>query len=77
MKKKLDEAKGLWVEYLHEILWSYQTIPYSTIQETPFMMVYGAYAMIPVEVNTSTCMHLDFNESINSEGLDVSADLLD
>lgn len=30
MKKKLDEAKGLSVEYLHEIIWSYHTNPHST-----------------------------------------------
>lgn len=40
-------------------------------------MVYGANAMILVEINTSTWRRLAFNESINSEGLDVSKDLLD
>lgn len=77
MKKKLDEAKWLWSECLHEILWSYHTTPYSTTRETPFRMVYGAYVMILVEINTPIWRHLDFNESNNSEGLDVSADLLD
>lgn len=40
-------------------------------------MVYGADVMIPVEINTPTWRCLDFNERINSEGLDVSVDLLD
>lgn len=52
MKKKLDEAKGLWVEYLHAILWSYHTMPHSTTRDTPFRMVYGADAIIPVKINT-------------------------
>lgn len=34
IKKKLDDAKGLRVELLQEILWSYHTM------ETPFTMVY-------------------------------------
>lgn len=54
MKKNLDESKGLWVEYLHEILWSYHTTLHSTTKETPFRMVYETNAMIQVEVNTST-----------------------
>lgn len=77
MKKKLDEAKGLWAEYLHEILWSYHTRLHSTTRETPFRMVYGVDAMILVEINTPTWRRLAFNESINLEGLDVLADLLD
>lgn len=28
MKNNLDEAKGLWVGYLHEILCSYHTTPH-------------------------------------------------
>lgn len=54
MKKKLDKSKGLWIEYLDEILWSYHTTPHSTTQEAPFRMVYGVDAMIPVEINTPT-----------------------
>lgn len=41
LKKKLDDAKGLWAEHLHEILWSYHTIRLSTTKESPFTMVYG------------------------------------
>lgn len=52
MKKKMDWAKGLWIEYLHEFLWSYHTTPHLTTWETPFRMVYGVDAMIPVEINT-------------------------
>lgn len=77
MKKKLDEAKGLWVESLHKILWSYHTTPYSTTQETPFRMVYGANAMIPVEINTLTGRRIAFDENANSNVLDSYADLLD
>lgn len=77
MKKKLDEAKGLWAEYLHKILWSYHTTPYSTTRETPFRMVYSEDAMVLVEINTPTLRHLTFDKSINSEGLDVLEDLFD
>lgn len=77
IKKKLDEAKWLWVEYLHEILWSYHATPHSTTQETPFRMFYGVDAMMLVEINTPTWRRISFNENTNSGGLDNFADLLD
>jgi len=54
IKKKLESAKGLWAEQLYEVLWSYHTTPHSTTKETPFTMVYGADAMLPVEIDTLT-----------------------
>ena len=67
----------MWVEYLPEILWSYHTTPHSTTQETPFRMVYGADAMIPVEINTSTWRREHFDENANIDNLNISADQLD
>jgi len=46
----LEAAKGLWVEELPMVIWSYHTTPHSSTQETPFRMVYGSDAMIPIEV---------------------------
>ena len=77
MKKKLDEAKGLWDDYLHEILWSYHTTPHSITKETPLRMVYEANVMIPVEVNSPTRCRINFDNSIDKEGLYNSADLIE
>lgn len=33
MKNKLDAVNGLWVAYLHEILWSYHSTPHSTTRK--------------------------------------------
>ncbi|XP_058775202.1 uncharacterized protein LOC131649458 [Vicia villosa] len=76
LKKKLEHAKGLWAEYLHEILWSYHTTPHPTTQETPFRLVYGADTIIPIEINTPTWRRAHFNEDANLEGLNVSTDLV-
>ncbi|XP_057725573.1 uncharacterized protein LOC130941176 [Arachis stenosperma] len=54
LRKKLDDAKGLWAELVPEILWGYNTSPHSTTKETPFRLVYGSEAMIPVEVSQSS-----------------------
>ncbi|XP_072089167.1 uncharacterized protein [Arachis hypogaea] len=50
LKKRLDEAKGLWAEELGSVLWSYRTTPQTSTGETPFRLTYGVEAVIPVEI---------------------------
>ena len=42
LKKRLDDAKGRWVEELPHVLWTYRTTPRKSTRETPFSMTYGA-----------------------------------
>ncbi|XP_016185729.1 uncharacterized protein LOC107627411 [Arachis ipaensis] len=51
LKKRLQEAKGAWVEELPQLLWAYRSTPQSATGKTPFRLAYGIEAMIPVEVN--------------------------
>ncbi|XP_072084713.1 uncharacterized protein [Arachis hypogaea] len=51
LRKKLDDAKGLWAELVPEVLWAYNTTAHSTTKETPFRLVYGSEAMIPMEIS--------------------------
>ena len=37
LKKKLDDAKGKWVEELPHVLWTYRTTPRKSTEETPFL----------------------------------------
>ena len=50
IKKKLDDAKGLWADELPNVLWSIRTTTKGATGETPFMMVYGAEAVLPIEM---------------------------
>jgi hypothetical protein len=45
--------------------------------ETPFTMVYGADAMLPVEIDTPTWQSDTFLEEANEVGLAVSMDVID
>ncbi|XP_070054357.1 uncharacterized protein [Nicotiana tomentosiformis] len=50
LKKRLEESKGKWPEALPGVLWAYQTIAKTGTGETPFSLVYGAEALILVEI---------------------------
>ena len=39
LKKMLNDAKVKWVEELSHILWTYQTTPYRSIEETPMLLL--------------------------------------
>ncbi|MCI44918.1 gypsy retrotransposon integrase-like protein, partial [Trifolium medium] len=49
LKRRLDDAKNKWVEELWSVLWTYWTTPHSTTGETPFRLIYGTEAVIPVK----------------------------
>ena len=77
LKKRLDDAKGKWVEELPHVLWTYRTTPRSSTGETPFSMTYGAEAVIPLETGFPTSRISSFNPSDNDEQLKKSLDLIE
>ena len=62
LKKRLDDAKGKWVEELSHVLWRYQTTPYRSTGETPFSMTYKAETMIPLKTGFPTLRTSSFGE---------------
>ncbi|RVX18333.1 hypothetical protein CK203_006621 [Vitis vinifera] len=53
LKKRLEQAKGKWVEELPGILWAYRTTPGRPTGNTPFALAYGMDAIIPTEIGRS------------------------
>ena len=45
LKRRLDGAKGRWVEELPNVLWAYRTTPRRSAGETPFSLTYGVKAV--------------------------------
>ena len=76
-KKRLDDAKGRWVEELPHVLWMYQTMPRRSIRETPFSMTYGGVTVIPLETGFPTLKTSAFSPSSNNELLERSLDLIE
>ena len=76
LKKRLDEAKGNWVEELPNVLWSYRTTPSSTTRETPFSLAFGAEAMIPVELAIPSLRAQSYLPAENEELQRMELDLV-
>ncbi|XP_068486696.1 uncharacterized protein [Phaseolus vulgaris] len=77
MKRRLDKVKGTWAEEVPRIVWAYHTTPQSTTKETPFSLVYGSDAMIPVEIQESSPRFQNFVAEESNEERKVNLDLLD
>ena len=58
-------------------MWAYHTTPQSTTKETPFSLVYGSDAMIPVEVQENSPRFQNFVVEESNEERKVNLDLLD
>ena len=77
LKKRLDDAKGKWVEKLPYVLWTYRTTPRRSTRETPFSMSYEAEAVIPLETGFPTLRTHSFTPSNNDRLLEKSLDLIE
>ena len=75
LRKRLDDAKGRWVEELPHVLWTYQTTPRRSTGETPFSMSYRVEAVIPIETGFPTLRTQTFNPNDNDKLLERSLDL--
>ena len=76
LKKRLDVAKGRWVEELPHVLWTYRTTPRKSTGETLFSMTYGAEAVIPLESGFPTMTSSTFTSDGNNELLERNLDLI-
>ncbi|XP_056689717.1 uncharacterized protein [Spinacia oleracea] len=52
LKKRVEDEKSKWLEQLPGTLWSLRTTEKEATGQTPFHLVYGSEAVIPVEIGT-------------------------
>ena len=67
LKRRLDGAKGRWVEELPNVLWAYCMTSKRSTGETPFSMTYGAEAVIPTEVSLCSAWVTGFDLAQNAD----------
>ncbi|XP_014496823.1 uncharacterized protein LOC106758406 [Vigna radiata var. radiata] len=76
LKKRLGQAKGLWVEEIPEVLWAYRCTPHGSTGETPFNLTYGTDAMLPVEIGEPSIRRHIQDMTLNDEHLRMNLDTL-
>ena len=77
IKAKLDNAKGAWLEELPNVLWAYRTTARTLTRETPFRLIYGTEAVIPVEVGVASIRQEVLHEEDNDNQLRINLDCMD
>jgi hypothetical protein len=65
----LEKAKHTWVDELPSILWGLRTTPNVATQETPFFLVHGAEAVLPVEITHEAPRIMAYDETTSIEAL--------
>jgi hypothetical protein len=55
IKKKIDDYSRRWHEVLSKALWAHRTSKQGATKVTPFELVYGQEAMMPMEINLQMC----------------------
>ncbi|XP_073037999.1 uncharacterized protein [Primulina eburnea] len=74
LKARLHGKGKDWVEELPSVLWAYRTTPRSSTQETPYNLVYGSEAVLPVEIGLPSARiksYLDNNDQTRAIELDL------
>jgi hypothetical protein len=69
LKEKIEDKEGAWVEFLPEVLWSYQTTIWTPMGETPFSLAYASETVIPIEVCLVSILIKHYNLGLNKDGM--------
>ncbi|XP_057958527.1 uncharacterized protein LOC131151272 [Malania oleifera] len=77
LRTRLESMQGRWAEELPSLIWVYHTTKRAATGETPFMLVFGAEAVIPAEVGMPSWRRQYFNEQTNNEEPRSEIDLLE
>ena len=77
IKKRLEDAKGRWVEELPNVLRTFRTTPWRSTGETPFSLAYGSEVVIPLEIGLPTLRTSEWEPTRNDLAQSQALDLLE
>jgi hypothetical protein len=77
IKKKIEDNLRRWQEVLSEALWAHRISGHGATKVTPFELVYGHEAVLPIEVNPATYRLAKQNELSAVEYHDSMMDNID
>nr|GEV06964.1 reverse transcriptase domain-containing protein [Tanacetum cinerariifolium] len=77
IKARLDERSKNSLEKISHVLWAHRTMIKPSNGETPFLLMYGAEAVIPVEIDMPTSRTVKVDMVKNDEAIGVNLELLE
>ncbi|GJT75267.1 reverse transcriptase domain-containing protein [Tanacetum coccineum] len=77
MERRLGKAHQAWTDELPQVLWAHRTTPKSSNGETPFSLVYGSKAIIPIDISMETNQFQDFDPKENKKRRREDLDILE
>ena len=77
IKKRLEDAKGRWVEELPNVLWTFRTTLWRSTRETPFSLAYSSEAVVPLEIGLRTLRTSEWEPTRNDLAQSQALDLLE
>ncbi|KAK1610757.1 hypothetical protein QYE76_034430 [Lolium multiflorum] len=75
--KNVEKARHTWPEELPSVLWSIRTTPNTATQETPFFLVHGAEAVLPIEIEHDSPRVTEYDEETSRKAREDDMDALD
>jgi transposase InsO family protein len=73
----LEKVRHTWTDELPSVLWSIRTTPNTSTQETPFFLVHGAEALLPIEIEHNSPRVTEYDEETSRKALEDDVDALD
>ncbi|KAL6214918.1 hypothetical protein ACLB2K_014350 [Fragaria x ananassa] len=77
LKKKLDDAKGLWAQKLLGVLWEIRTTTIEATGETLLCMAFGTEVVLSIETYIPLSRVENFDATTNEQGLQLNIDLIE
>jgi len=74
---RLKKFGKKWVEELSSVLWSLRTTSSRATKYTPFFMVYGSEAVLPIDLEYGSPQLKTYNEQTNKETRENAVDQLE
>nr|GEZ20377.1 hypothetical protein [Tanacetum cinerariifolium] len=75
LERRLGRTHQGWVDELQQVLWAHRTTPKYINRETPFNLIYGSEAVVPIEISVEIQRIKEFkarkNEKKCREDLDI------
>lgn len=77
LKTRIESARTGWIGELPTILWAYRTTSQTATQETSFVLMYGAEAVILAEIGVPSSRAQHFMGQNNEEEMRLNLDLFE